>query len=361
MRAFLLLALIGLALGVSVGVVMAQSVSTPTPTPTSSWPSLIDTPTPYDDYRGSYACPTGTPVGWGTVTPSVDWVLSCWSCLSTPTPTFTVTPTVTVGPGTPTSTSVPATPTVTVVSFTPTPSLGSLQFYEFGDTPDCSRAVYYWERTVAQSGPGAKWPTVEGRLYGCGPYPRQGTLHYQLDIQYNNPYSGSVCLGFGVNDGGGVNLGCISSGAYHYEGDLSVSPGGYFWPGKLMSVYNYNSTVNCSSCNGLSYTARLVVWVVGRYGPTPTPTPTPVPSYCSRVDPGQDLSSYFDFAGLSVIKETCYNIPSDLPGSLDLPSFRLCIDEVVIGDLRVMGYVIHTHYIILGLVAILLYRYFIKV
>jgi hypothetical protein len=366
MKAVLLVSLIaGLALGIflGVGVAAAQGVTpTPTLTPTSSWPSLIETPTPYVPYGGGdYTCPVATAVGWGTVTPSTNWLLSCWRCLATPTPSPTMTPTPTVGPGTPT----PFPPTATPLSTpTATPVLaGSVQLSEYGDTPDCSSAVYYWERHVVVSGPGAKWPSIDGRLYGCGPYPRSGTLHYVLDIRYNNPYGGSVCLGFSVDGGGSVGVGCISDGTYHFEGDLTVSPGGYWWPGKLMQIYNYNSSVPCSGCDNLSYSARLVVTVLERYRPTPTPTPVPTssPSYCSRVDPGPDLSSYFDFAGLTIVSQTCYNLPADLPGSLEFPTFRLCFDEVRIGDVRIAGYVIHLHYLVLGLVAVLLYRFFLRV
>jgi hypothetical protein len=368
MRYTVIFALLGLfLLGISVGVATAQSgTPTPTPTPGYQWLSIIDTPTPRPETSDDYTCPPGLPSGWLTVTPSSDWLLSCAPCVWTPTPTLSPTATstpFTPGPGTPIP-SPTATSTPTLVP-SPTPSLGLVQFNEYGDSPNCSQAVYYFERSVSVSGPGAKWPSVDGRLYGCGPYPRMGTLHYEFDIQYSNPYGGSVCLGFGVADSGGVNIGCISSGSYHFAGDLSVAPGGYYWPGKRMEIYNYGSNIPCNWCDNLSYTARLVVWVVDRYSPTPTPTPTPsVSSYCSSVRSDEfDPWSLFGFDGISITSRSCFRYPDDLHFTIPVVGdvqFSICLNEVRIGDVRIAGYVLHIHYILLAVLAVTIVRIFIR-
>src|SRR5689334_9468316 len=58
--------------------------ATLTPSPTFIPPSV--TPTYY-----SYACPVGTPLGWGTYTPSPLWLSTCNSCPSLPTSTAAAT------------------------------------------------------------------------------------------------------------------------------------------------------------------------------------------------------------------------------------------------------------------------------
>jgi hypothetical protein len=169
-----------------------------------------------------------------------------------------------------------------------------------------------------------------------------------------------MCFSFAIDDVGSVSLGCFHNGTQTYEGDFVIPPGGYWWPGKRVHLDGNGSAIDCISCYSLSYTDH-VIFSLRSNAPAPTPTPIPTePSYCSRVDPGQDLSAYFDFAGLTIVSETCYNIPADLPVSINVPPFVLCLDQVLVGDVRIMGYVIHLHYILLGLVAVLLYRFLVK-
>ncbi len=78
-------------------------------------------PTPTSQF--GVVCPVGTPIGWGTFTPSALWNLTCSSCLTPtayPTNTFEPTITSTVGVGTPTVTAFP--------TITPTPSASCNEF-----------------------------------------------------------------------------------------------------------------------------------------------------------------------------------------------------------------------------------------
>jgi hypothetical protein len=230
--------------------------------------------------------------------------------------------------------------------------------------PDCSNAIYLYDRTVTTNGVGAKWPSIDGRVYGCGADPRAGVLQYSVDIYYNNPYGGSVCLGFGVTDNPGQPIGCISAGSYHFEGYYQLVPGGYYWPGKRMQVYAYDMNIPCNWCDSLSYTMRLVVQSLSGL-PTPTPTPVATPSsYCGVVYGDEpNLSDYFGFQGVVITGESCFTYPDDVSG---IPifgrnlSFRLCLDDVRVGELRVAGYVVHLHYILLSLLAVAIVRIFIR-
>jgi hypothetical protein len=100
--------------------------------------------------------------------------------------------------------------------------------------------------------------------------------------------------------------------------------------------------------------------------PTPTPTPTALPtSYWSVVDgdDGPSIADYFSFQGLVITGESCFDYPGSVPSipilGRDL-SFKLCLDEVRIGEMRVAGYVVHLHYLLLSLVAVALVRLFIR-
>jgi len=77
-----------------------------TPTATSEWSPLFNTPTPMP--TGSYNCPDGNPVGYGTVTPDARWYINCGQCLNryvSPTPSASATPTPVIsGTVTPTAT-----------------------------------------------------------------------------------------------------------------------------------------------------------------------------------------------------------------------------------------------------------------
>lgn len=106
------------------------SVTAPPP-----WqPTILATQT----YPSNFTCPTGLPIGWGTVTPNAAWNALCGQCVYTPFPTGTgaaptTCPTIMVGgtPGfdcgvrtaTPTSTSpVCIVPTATPLTLTPAPT-----------------------------------------------------------------------------------------------------------------------------------------------------------------------------------------------------------------------------------------------
>lgn len=98
-KVYLFLAIIFLFLGFSSFAVLAQA-GTPTPvvsptvnlTPES--PAFIVTVTPRFE-NIDLTCPSGTPVGWLTVTPAWSWWMACEHCIaaiptSTPEPTPTV-------------------------------------------------------------------------------------------------------------------------------------------------------------------------------------------------------------------------------------------------------------------------------
>lgn len=90
--------------------VSALGAMAATPSPTFIPPSI--TPTPY-----LYDCPVGTPLGWGTYTPSPLWLSTCGSCASLP--TSTLEPTGTLNPLTATAQYLTGTPTPTTTG-TPT-------------------------------------------------------------------------------------------------------------------------------------------------------------------------------------------------------------------------------------------------
>lgn len=136
-RIFTTMLICGFLIGATVapaGVISAQSE---TPTPTATFIPPTPSPTPID-----LACPVGTPVGYGTYTPSPLWNLSCGGCAV---PSVTASP---IPTGTPNALGTPAptfTPTIAPTLFvhtTPT-TVGATIYHDLVNQPAWASGSYY--------------------------------------------------------------------------------------------------------------------------------------------------------------------------------------------------------------------------
>jgi hypothetical protein len=76
-----------------------------------------------------------------------------------------------------------------------------------------------------------------------------------------------------------------------------------------------------------------------------------------------DPWSLFGFDGVVITSRSCFTYPDDLHFTIPLLSniqFSVCVNEVRVGDVRVVGYVIHLHYILLAILAVTIVRIFIR-
>jgi hypothetical protein len=76
-----------------------------------------------------------------------------------------------------------------------------------------------------------------------------------------------------------------------------------------------------------------------------------------------DPWSLFGFDGIVITSRSCFNYPEDLHFTIPLISnvtFSVCVNEVRVGDVRIAGYVLHMHYVLLALLAVTIVRIFIR-
>ncbi len=350
----LFLALFVTSAGVARADVLPQTGDTPTPTlePLFKTPTLAPTQ--------STDCPGGTPVGWGTVTPSVLWNAQCQHCMLTLTPQVTGTPypapTWAVGMtqtavaliGSPTPS-----PTGTVVSgcdpsMTATPvatsgaSITLNYFTQSGCPSTVTTANYYNGLRVDFN-----FPDCSAATGGSG----------EIVIYFNNatdayPYvvADGTSSGTGWYDGGEVDTVTVG-----WTGNAPASATGTWHTSFVSGYVGYSSIIFFQANNGStsgSY-AGTVYFMPQAVLPTPSPCPTstPVVSYCSVVDGYSNPADTGDLPNIGIGPATCvsfgpYTIGLSslnwLPGlsgisDISLPQVQICLRAIYFGNIKVFG------------------------
>lgn len=354
---------------VSVGSVYAQTPEPPTPTPT--YEPLFKTSTPQPTINT--ACPTGTPVGWGTVTPSADWSNQCSACKPLPVwPTSTALPCYCGTPSVLNPTPNPAlcsclsslltgTPAPTITpTITPTPGI---QAFEWNiTTPAYHLANPLGSYAVPETAYFGYWPTCPSGSNVVG-------INIDIDL-WAGTYSGYPTVSY-LNQADNKDYQYYyysaankkhSLQAYRYEGFYSA-PAGY-------TAIKY-STYSQTNFNGDNFIVRIfnssardMHATINRlstlcYGVPPAPTPTPASTqqsgYCAVVngngqnqaplDLGWELpspyvgpSTCWSFGnwtiGLSWISSLGELVDVEVPDSVSLPGWNICAKPIYFGHLQ---------------------------
>lgn len=350
-RIFLSVTLAGALLFLSVLSVYAappaQDTQTPTVTITSqgAYVPTIQPTMAADDF----ACGTGTPVGYGTVTPDGLWSVLCSSCMplegletSTPNPT-SYTPTVTGTPPTPTS--------------TPNTGPALISCGSRGDNGvSCTEIDAYTVRlTIVSSGSaqGIFWGSVESFDTATW-YVELHSLVYTVGQWYDTTIYPETSLVGGLLDDGGMwyppisytstYLGC-GGGCRYYDFNVGtyerviedVLPGDHlFW------VFSRVGGSAWWDTNGMYAIISSVPT-----GGTATPTPGPSGGYCTVVNGGgEPASEGFSWSGITYGSQYCFDIgPLDQwdwgivnLANIGLPWIaHICLQEIDIGVIEIFG------------------------
>lgn len=333
---------------------------------------LFKTPTPLPPE--SYTCPTGLPIGWGTVTPGVMWSANCGNCLLTLTPHPTNTPgsyeltQTAVFTGTP---GVTLTPTSTV---TPTPA---------SCTPGAN--TYWWD-TVNPNKSATKPAQYVGEFrigwsrYSPSDLTSIGAVVAKVNMQgsTNNEWGRSW---IGVN--GGTNQ-VLWQAQTNFDKTLfympTVTPPGWNYtqlrnfilakyPDAVDSGYknwvagaidlDAGYGAGTATNNTFTVTVTVLDWV--HYSPAPcptptpgTPTPTPGASACNDLGDEGTTDSIGELPYIGIGASVCTGIPEFtidlsvlnwLPGLEDIdvitfPGLSVCARPISFGDLKLFGLVI---------------------
>lgn len=323
--------LILLVMSTPVGAEVLRQV-TVTPSPTFIPPSV--TPTSI-----AFACPVGTPLGYGTYTPSPLWNATCGACASLP--TSTVVPTLTIPPLTLTSawltaTSTPTrTPTSIPPTITPTPSGGSFQVSE------CRLGSFLTSPTGSLvSNPAIGVTTYTATCSGTASATNSSTsgggnlnIKFQTDrgiIGGNTTWYYDIV---GTYTGSGYE--CVADGTVGAcSGSITVSSG-------HDPVFVYRARDDGPYVGTISANVFMTV-STSPINATPAPTATPttipyIPTYCSSVTP-----TYDDF-GFDLFIEDGDPFCEmgwdewEITDDVYLPAVQICLQPVLFGVVRLFA------------------------
>jgi hypothetical protein len=323
--------------------------ATITPSATFIPPSVTPTAKLFD-------CPIGTPLGWGTYTPSPLWQTTCGACASIPTstiePTFTPSPVATWdGTGTPPATST-ITPTATV---TITPTATATPPYS-GYAFEVLEAVYF-ERNESfiddvtasiscvpsVGATGVYIVTCSGSLSGTNnsgivegglaveveldAVSSPNTWYYESRI-FNNYGFGTVHHRIRNNGGTIVSTGLEADGNYY---DAATTLGGF-----SLEVFGYYNGAPFYTDFEIILSTTPIGSVVT---PTPTMTPTVIPyqsTYCSSVAPEYDEFGFELFVDDG--DPNCAIGWDEISiGDYTLPAVQICLQPSQFGVIRLFA------------------------
>lgn len=312
------------------GVYSPPQAATPYPTLTP----IANTPTPllYDGGL-NFDCPVGVPSGFGTVTPSIDWLYACAHCL----PTYTPVPfeTSTLGPtrtplGTPHQAicvTVPvggeecytltpnATPSVTVTT-TSAPTV----------TPTSAPLLNLLSKGANNTG--SPYVSISSSTLICSPDVGNPSNLYNCSATVSGNDANGVIGGYVTANFQFDPL--VSSGNqtiyYSYiispvQGDLlpyfntvSVTENNYSGSGSISVAYNSNPSFSVGVWSSqarsgvINFDITLMI-STDPFSPTPTPTPTSTmvgSNFCDQIS-DSNIDNLFDFDGTgTIVHQTCF-------------------------------------------------------
>lgn len=353
------------------------------PTPTGTWSPLYNlTTTP--EATQNWACPVGTPAGWGTVTPSWGWNAWCGQCAAQA-----------VGNATSiaqTPTAVPPTPGPTE---TPHPPVNAeyLQMFD-GGGPDWSYVGpdIPWNSLPAVTGGfGNPAPSLQYGLYESPPpgsVANSVAAAYGLFLLPTECNLVSVSFDYWYHDVGetghftGISVYDDALTRYDLNVNTSASPDTWHtisWSGTQLdmhflqvysdAIYGYNGA--SAYIDNVDFSCNDLLWV-----PTPTVTPTIDPSYqptaVSQCEAVEDYTSsgvaassmLFSMPQVMIGPKQCFgfdgaHISDDVLGlgPLDIPYIHICAYPVSLGSLTFMGFVLSVDLIFDLMAAAMLFRW----
>lgn len=349
------------------------------------------------NWNPEWFCGQGTPVGWKTVTPGRMWNMACGQCVNEngewgSYPTYTLTPSNTVGNKTPADTlTLPVNPSASPSSTktststgTPTsvfqeykvPGGGAISWYHSSNctAPTCWIEVNFavpnvtngkiasmaWDQMVTRSGANADSFLVEPASQYHTPVPPN------YDITTNGSdvnLSGTMCYDINsVYPGGCVSQGYTKLNA-NYVGMIDTSV--YCLPMSTCSIYfGIQSGSNGTSVSGKVGNFRLIMsgWPANEYTKTALEewkTPLDVSNYCSQVEPDVPFTDFGWVGGITVISYNCINIgPYPI---IQVPWLAtVCLKGISYGKIIVFGIEIYIEIIIIGVVAVAIIVWFLQ-
>lgn len=294
-----------------------QATETPTATLAAPTMNLFDVPTLPSMPEGG-GCPVGTPIGYGTVTPSGSWDMICSQCVQDDGVWPTAGPSSTPGPS--------PTPTVTASGPTVTPEG---DWWSYSPASELGSADHNGGELLVATG------TIHSEDV-CGAPNAIAAVRGTMFIQPYNQWAGGS---FGFNSGSAywwapqsaadrTMDGWVRAGFYYNLGDF---PGLEAlidaWP--VQGVDGWDQLWTPQGEKGtdtVSYAVKVVYAVISwsipevicyksGYGggweeatPTPSPTATPDPSYCATVEDGSDSAVDFGWTGFIQYDAVCLNV-----------------------------------------------------
>lgn len=318
--------LIGLIWAVN-GVSAAPGDSIPTLGPTGT----LGTPTQYlvpyvTAPRGDIICPTGYPVGWGTVTPSTSWWLLCGSCFYNPFELY------------PTSEYVP--PPVGTATVTPAggddirvelsisgPYQGDWGEGYFSCRNASEEYLLYPPGSIDREG---TWLQCQGEVSVSSgqEWPNQWV---EINIRLTDPTNNSRPITF------------WASVDYDIQGGYNtLTNEEYDWQEVFLYWGQQKNAQLKFKVNG---TALVYLWGEFFYGSHPQPTPGPTPTlpyagddlYCGTVRDSHYEDFYFKFQPFTVLGVYCMQLGGGEILGYEIPGVIICFDIVDFGVLSMWG------------------------
>jgi hypothetical protein len=380
-----------------VGVQASEAIGQVVATVTNTFIPPSVTPT-----DSNFACPVGTPAGWGTYTPSPLWLVQCSGCSVVVTPTVADPPTSTTVPtfvstqaamtgtaqfltGTPTVTqTVTQTVTATVAAY---PSLTCAQIFPAtitctqiddhtilyggvaGNTAPYTQGVGF-QYTTSAAAPGlinAVFNIVGTNNAVIRHYPTSSAQSFE--IWQRGPSTNRWLLNLTADhtvEAGSVGVETVPNGSYSFSYTAVAGSGELYWNVLYMSTRQYfwnasiiggtgGSTLLLSTAPLLSLTPTVTPTVTG--APTVTATPPFDTGYCASVAPLTDVFGFDLF------------VPDGAPncdmgwdefgvGEYVIPAVQICFQPSQIGVITLFGNAYEAGVFALAAAAAFLWRFF---
>lgn len=339
---------------------------------------LFSTPTPMGET--GVQCPDGTPVAWGTTTPSALWLLQCSDCVPNLTPTYAW-PTMPAGPTLdPTLYPQPTGTSTVVPTAIPPPSR---KLYAVTSDGTCSMSNN--DRNALCQGSKIENMT-SGVAVSATVWVRDANNNPAFDVPVYARLVADV-IGGRITNFRGDHLyasGSVYVNLFTYSLDIRNTWHNWSWDGTVphkSPVLELNARISVSTqWTSYSYqfykeTHYIYLFSLDEdFGASPTPTPTP-DSICSEVNGGDGSGDGDDFPTLWLGPADCFEIPAidgeslGLGGipligpwidAIDFDGVEFCAQEFGMTDLNFLGVTVDPNILLFIMAGALLFRIFMR-